>query len=146
MEKDQAIFECMRKEKELNKIITSLNQEILTNKEQINILKEENKQLKLNNDYLQKLNLENEKISSYNLQNNNEIIKFNNKKNELINEINRLKFIIQSHEDTIKKTFEDINIKDENIKLLNNEINEKNNFIFKNDEIKNNLRLENKQI
>ena len=102
--------------------------------------------MKLNNDYLQKLNLENEKISSYNLQNNNEIIKFNNKKNELINEINRLKFIIQSHEDTIKKTFEDINIKDENIKLLNNEINEKNNFIFKNDEIKNNLRLENKQI
>ena len=146
MEKDQAIFEYIRKEKELNKIITSLNQELLTNKEQINILKEENNQLILNNDYLQKLNLENEKISSYNLQNNNEIIKFNNKKNELINEINRLKFIIQSHEDTIKKTFEDINIKDENIKLLNNEINEKNNFIFKNDEIKNNLRLENKQI
>jgi len=68
MEKDQAIFEYIRKEKELNIIITSLNKELLTNKEQINILKEENKQLKLKNDYLQKLNLENEKISSYNLQ------------------------------------------------------------------------------
>ena len=146
MEKDQVIFEYIRKEKELNNIITSLNQELLTNKEQIYTLKEENKKLKINNDYLQKLNIENEKISSYNLKSNNEIIKFNNEKNELINEINRLKFIIQSHEDTIKKTFEDINLKDENINLLNNEINEKNNFIFKSDEIKNNLRSENKQI
>ena len=146
MEKDQVIFEYIRKEKELNKIITNLNQELLINKEQIYALKEENKKLKINNDYLQKLNIENEKISSYNLKSNNEIIKFNNEKNELINEINRLKFIIQSHEDTIKKTFEDINLKDKNINLLNNEINEKNNFIFKNDEIKNNLRSENKQI
>ena len=50
MEKDQVIFEYIRKEKELNNIITNLNQELITNKEQIFTLKEENKKLKIDND------------------------------------------------------------------------------------------------
>ena len=133
MEKDKIIFEFMKKEKELNKIISDLNKELSSKIEQNYFLGEQIRQFKINNN--------NNIINSENIA-----LKLNEEKNKLINEITRLNFIIHNHEDSIKKAIETINEKNENINNLQNELIQKNNIIKKNDEIKSSLRKENKQI
>ena len=133
MEKDKIIFEFMKKEKELNKIISDLNKELSSKIEQNYFLGEQIRQFKINNN--------NNIINSENIA-----LKLNEEKNKLINEITRLNFIIHNHEDSIKKAIETINEKNENINNLQNELIQKNSIIKKNDEIKSSLRKENKQI
>lgn len=123
----------MKKEKELNKIISDLNKELSSKIEQNYFLGEQIRQFKINNN--------NNIINSENIA-----LKLNEEKNKLINEITRLNFIIHNHEDSIKKAIETINEKNENINNLQNELIQKNNIIKKNDEIKSSLRKENKQI
>ena len=133
MEKDKIIFEYMKKEKELNKIISNLNKELSSKNEQNYFLGEQIRQFKINN---------NDNI----INRENIALKLNEEKNKLINEITRLNFIIHNHEDSMKKAIETINEKNENINNLQNELIQKNNIIKKNDEIKSNIRKENKQI
>ena len=133
MEKDKIIFEYMKKEKELNKIISNLNKELSSKNEQNYFLGEQIRQFKINNN--------NNIVNSENIA-----LKLNEEKNKLMNEITRLNFIIHNHEDSIKKAIETINEKNENINNLQNELIQKNNIIKKNDEIKSNIRNENKQI
>ena len=137
MEKDKMIFDYMKKEKELNKIISNLNHEISSQKSQNNFLNEQIKEFQLNNSNI---------INNQNKNNENIILKINEEKNGLTNEITRLNFIIQNHENSIKKAFEDLNEKNETINNLKNELKQKNNYIKKNDEIKSNIRQDNKQI
>ena len=132
MEKDKIIFEYMKKEKELNKIISNLNKELSSKNEQNYFLGEQIRQFKINNNNI--------------INRENIALKLNEEKNKLINEITRLNFIIHNHEDSMKKAIETINEKNENINNLQNELIQKNNIIKKNDEIKSNIRKENKQI
>ena len=142
MEKDRIIFEYMKKEKELNQIIYNLNQKI----QQISSKNEQNSNLtdfKLNDN---NIHMPTNFIATNNNNENSIILKLNEEKNDLINEITRLKFIINNHEDSMKKAFEEINEKNEIINNLENELKQKNNIMNKNDDIKSNLRQENKQI
>ena len=142
MEKDRIIFEYMKKEKELNQIIYNLNQKI----QQISSKNEQNSNLtdfKLNDN---NIHMPTNFIATNNNNENSIILKLNEEKNDLINEITRLKFIINNHEDSMKKAFEEINEKNEIINNLENELKQKNNIMNKNDDIKSNLREENKQI
>ena len=148
MEKDKIIFEYMKADKESKRLISNLTQELSSKDEQNYMLNEEIKQLKENNNHLQELHSRNQIISyKSSINNEKEIInKLNNEKNELINEITKLKFIIQNHEDSIKKAVEEINNKEESINMLKEQLIKKNNYMNKNDDMQNNLRYENKQI
>lgn len=141
MEKDKIIFDHMKKEKDLNKIISNLNQQISSKNEQNDFLNNQIIQFKFNNNQLSQNMTNNTRNSENSL-----ILKLNEEKNDLINEISRLKFIIQNHEDTIKRTFDELNEKNENINDLQKELNEKKNFINENEEFQSNLRKENKKI
>jgi hypothetical protein len=115
MEKDKLIFEYMKNEKEAKKLISNLNQELCSKEEQNHILNEQIKQLKLNINNLKELDKNKNSLISYNLNKNNEneiIMKLNEEKNELMNEITKLKFVIQTHEDSIKKAVEELNYKE----------------------------------
>ena len=146
MKKDKLIFEYMEKEKELQKVISNLNQKISSINEQNLMLNEEIKQRKLNENYLQQFNILNNNQNLLKNNENNVILKLNEEKNELVNEVNRLTFIIRNHEDSIKKILNELNKKNEYINNLKNELNDKNNIMNKNEEINTNLREENKQI
>ena len=149
IEKDKIIFEYMKNEKELIKKITNLNNEISTKNQENYILNKQINQLKLNNNNFQNLNSGGSPIpykSNIDDENNNIVIKLNEEKNELINENTRLKFVIQNHENSIKKVYEQLNEKEEYINNLKKELNEKNIFVNKYDEIISDLRQDNKQI